>query len=534
MFARGAVIVVLVGVLPVAAAQQLDRDGVRLVQEAVGLDLRLHSVQTGGGDRLRRAFALIEDSDELLGVVSGYMLIILSVFALAGAAAADPAGGDGRRRGRRRGGGGRGGGDGRDVPGWPEQVGSPAPTTPRACSPGSAVVGAGVAGRSGPSGTTPAPGDRRPAADAGPDRAAGRGGPVRGPGAGGGRDCRLAAAAAGRRRRGGGGGGGRRVAAARCRRFGRRSRRGGRGAGWGGRGGRGAGASAGRSRRRTATGRSGMGVGHERGFGAAGFRTYGGWARPTSPGIGPLKLIPTMRLMGGLVVVLLTAMLCGLGAALLVAVLLGLAGAPAVVPWRGRPAVCGVDPAVGVAAARAHGPPSVPVGLGGGDPGRDAAAARGAGAGAAVGGAGLVGPPVRAGGSPAARQWAVVMRAAAQAGALVDPDTRDVWVAGWGEWLAQLGQESGVVQAAVVVETAPDAGRAAGRARGGAGPPGHPGFARAVLADCGRRAADRGGRDVGLRDADVLRAGNRGHPRPGRPGRGAGAPPRRSAAGCPG
>ena len=58
----------------------------------------------------------------------------------------------------------------------------------------------------------------------------------------------------------------------------------------------------------------------------------------------------------------------------------------------------------------------------------------------------------------AARQWAVVLRVAAQGGALVDADTNDVWVASWGEYLAQLGQEGGVVQAAAVVETIPDAG----------------------------------------------------------------------------
>jgi hypothetical protein len=56
------------------------------------------------------------------------------------------------------------------------------------------------------------------------------------------------------------------------------------------------------------------------------------------------------------------------------------------------------------------------------------------------------------------RQWAVVMRVAAQGGALVDADTNDVWVASWGEYLALLGQEGGVVQAAAVVESIPDAG----------------------------------------------------------------------------
>jgi len=60
---------------------------------------------------------------------------------------------------------------------------------------------------------------------------------------------------------------------------------------------------------------------------------------------------------------------------------------------------------------------------------------------------------------PQAKQWAVVLRVAAQTGSLVDLDTRNVWVASWGEYLAQLGQEGGVAQAAAVVETAPDPGQ---------------------------------------------------------------------------
>ncbi len=58
-----------------------------------------------------------------------------------------------------------------------------------------------------------------------------------------------------------------------------------------------------------------------------------------------------------------------------------------------------------------------------------------------------------------------------------------MWVACWGEWLARLGQESGVVQAAVVVETAPDAGALLAAHVAGMVRPDTPEFARAVLAD---------------------------------------------------
>lgn len=42
--------------------------------------------------------------------------------------------------------------------------------------------------------------------------------------------------------------------------------------------------------------------------------------------------------------------------------------------------------------------------------------------------------------------------------ALIDDHTVDSWVGQWGQWLAELGQEGGVVAAQVVVETRPDPG----------------------------------------------------------------------------
>ena len=214
-----------------------------------------------------------------------------------------------------------------------------------------------------------------------------------------------------------------------------------------------------------------------------GFRTYGGWARPTSPGIGPLKLIPTIALMAGMVVALLTAMLFGLGAAMAVAVLLGLAGAPAVVPWRGRTLFAawtrrwawrrhvrtgGHLYRSGWAGVSPDGMRRLPGVLAR----VELWAAHDA-----------LDRPFALVEIPQARQWAVVIRAAAQSGALVDPETRDVWVAGWGEWLAHLGQESGVVQATVVVETAPDEGALLAAHVAALVRPDTPGFARAVLAD---------------------------------------------------
>jgi hypothetical protein len=54
--------------------------------------------------------------------------------------------------------------------------------------------------------------------------------------------------------------------------------------------------------------------------------------------------------------------------------------------------------------------------------------------------------------------FTVVLQCDADGAALVDDDQVDTWVAYWGQWLANLGNESGLVAASVTVETAPDTG----------------------------------------------------------------------------
>jgi hypothetical protein len=187
-------------------------------------------------------------------------------------------------------------------------------------------------------------------------------------------------------------------------------------------------------------------------------RTYGGWRRPASPGVGPLKLIPTVALMAGLAVTLLVSMAAGLWWALLFAATAVVLAGPGVVPYRGRTLYAEWSKATrwrrhqrrgrniyrsGLAGVTPSGTRSLP-GLLGRVRVWDATDA--------------LGRAFALVEIQAARQWAVVMRVAAQGGALVDPETNDVWVASWGEYLAQLGQEGGLVQAAAVVETVPDAG----------------------------------------------------------------------------
>jgi len=59
---------------------------------------------------------------------------------------------------------------------------------------------------------------------------------------------------------------------------------------------------------------------------------------------------------------------------------------------------------------------------------------------------------------PSAKTYSVVLSAQPDGEALVDPHEVDLWVARWGQWLANLADEPGLEAAAVTVETAPDSG----------------------------------------------------------------------------
>ncbi|MFE3459959.1 SCO6880 family protein [Nocardiopsis aegyptia] len=59
---------------------------------------------------------------------------------------------------------------------------------------------------------------------------------------------------------------------------------------------------------------------------------------------------------------------------------------------------------------------------------------------------------------PATAHYTVVIGTEPDGAALVDEEQIDVWVAGWGHWLANLGDEPGIEAASVTIETAPDTG----------------------------------------------------------------------------
>ena len=83
------------------------------------------------------------------------------------------------------------------------------------------------------------------------------------------------------------------------------------------------------------------------------------------------------------------------------------------------------------------------------------------------------------------RSVAVVMSVTPPGIDLVDTEQLDNEVAQWGEWLAMLGNEVGVVQASVVVETSPDSGQSLARHIATSANPDAPQVARHVMEEIG-------------------------------------------------
>ena len=188
-------------------------------------------------------------------------------------------------------------------------------------------------------------------------------------------------------------------------------------------------------------------------------RTYGNWSRPSSPGILGLGSVGTVLLLIGLIIVVFTVMTAGILQAAILALVLG-----------------GVM--LAVLTKDAHGKNVV-----------TRASARGAwwwgrSKGANVYRSGPIGralwgtyqlpglaAPTRLSEhtdsygrpfallyTPATGSYSIVFGTEPDGAALVDQEQIDVWVADWGHWLANLGDEPGIEAASVTIETAPDSG----------------------------------------------------------------------------
>jgi hypothetical protein len=188
-------------------------------------------------------------------------------------------------------------------------------------------------------------------------------------------------------------------------------------------------------------------------------RTYGNWRRPTSPGIGNLGLLSTVLLFAGFLAVIITLFFGGVIAAVIVGGVLGVvfaglntrdrhhrttlqrvAGRGAFWRTRTRGRHLYRSGPVGWVPTARHTLPGLAAGSEISEA-EDAYGRRFA----------LLRLPSR-------NDYAVTFSCEPDGASLVDAEQVDSWVAHWGNWLASLGDEPGLVGAQVTVETAPDFG----------------------------------------------------------------------------
>lgn len=188
-------------------------------------------------------------------------------------------------------------------------------------------------------------------------------------------------------------------------------------------------------------------------------RTYGNWRRPSSPGILGLGSVGTALLFAGLITIVMTVMVAELLDAVIVTVLLGAVMLAVLTKdAHGKNVISRAGARLGWWSARYQGSNlyrSGPLGR------------------AQWGTYQLPGlaAPIRLSEyadsygrtfallhTPATSSYSVVIGTEPDGAALVDSEQIDVWVADWGNWLANLGNEPSIEAASVTIETAPDPG----------------------------------------------------------------------------
>lgn len=188
-------------------------------------------------------------------------------------------------------------------------------------------------------------------------------------------------------------------------------------------------------------------------------RTYGGWRRPTRPGLGSLGLLGTLVFLTGVVVAIIALAVGGVFYAIPVAAATGLVLAPMVIHDRagrsglqvitartawGRGRLVGANIyKSGALARQGHGHCGLP-GLGAHLEALEALDAWGR--------------PFALLRHSSVGHVSVVLATNPEGGSLVDPEQVDTWVGHWSAWLDGLSHEPGVVAAQVTIETAPDSG----------------------------------------------------------------------------
>ncbi|MEJ8662306.1 SCO6880 family protein [Streptomyces sp. MS1.AVA.4] len=194
------------------------------------------------------------------------------------------------------------------------------------------------------------------------------------------------------------------------------------------------------------------------GAGPAAQRTYGNWRRPRTAGLGQLGLAPTLLMLGGLCVVVL-AMLASIMLAVALAGLLVLVLAPLTVRDRhGRTLLARMSTRLAWRRSVSTGSNlyrSGPLGR----TGHGTCTLPGVAASSVLSEAqDSYGRPFALLTYPHSNHHVITLTCDADGAALVDQSQIDVWVAYWGQWLAGLATEPGLVGVSVTVETAPDSG----------------------------------------------------------------------------
>ncbi|HXL95698.1 MAG TPA: SCO6880 family protein [Streptosporangiaceae bacterium] len=186
--------------------------------------------------------------------------------------------------------------------------------------------------------------------------------------------------------------------------------------------------------------------------------TYGNWRLPSRPGIGPLGLLGTIVLLGGLITILLAALLSWIAAVAALVLVAGVTIPLAIRTADGRSGITIAAVRAGWAARRITGRDTYMSGPLSREPG-----GRFTPPGLLAGTVMLEGRDVyhRPFGvlhDQRLNTFTIVLECDPDGAALVDTEQVDTWVASWGGWLAGLAHEPGLLGAAVIVETAPDPG----------------------------------------------------------------------------
>jgi hypothetical protein len=215
-------------------------------------------------------------------------------------------------------------------------------------------------------------------------------------------------------------------------------------------------------------------------------RTYGGWRKPASPGLGSLTLLPTFALFGGLIISIFVMTMSGVVPGMVTAVVFLLLAAPTALKVADRPAWRQAVLRSVWRRAVGRGTTLYRSGPLGYLPEEDCR---------------LPGLLARARvwaardsfsrrfaliQHPHSNQWTVVLAVNPNGGALISQEDRDGRVASWDSWLASLGRENGIDQVAVVLDQVPDPGRILQACVDDAIVPGAPEFAARMMRDAAR------------------------------------------------